>query len=317
MTNPKVSIVFTSYNHKEYLRQALDSLLSQTFRDFELIIVDDCSTDGSQDILKEYAEKDRRIQLTINSQNSGSYVHSTNQGASLASAPYIIFAQCDDWAEPTQLEELYGTFSNSDVGVVFSRSNLVNEDGVVIGSDVDSRDIKFKNKYGKGGIIASDEAFKELMKACIIPNLSAAMVRTSLFRELDGLSSEYFVLADWDFWMRLATKQSMYYIAEPLNFFRQHGKTIRNQVKIARQMDELVKMYKKALSCHPEMRGYVLKNAAINWILFSYGNSKAWLKSFPVCWKKGKELSANWWFYFVRGIFVVLTQYAAHKLHLD
>lgn len=312
MATPEVSIVLTSYNHREYLRQALDSLLNQTFRDFELIIVDDCSTDGSQKILKEYAEKDDRIRLELNTQNTGSYVYSTNQGAALANAPYVIFAQCDDWAEPTQLEELHRIITHEEVGVVFSKSNLVDEKGLVIGSDLDSRDRHFINKYGNGGTIVSDEAFQELVKACIIPNLSAAMVRTSVFRELNGLSSDYRVLADWDFWMRLSCSRSIYYLPKPLNNFRQHGQTIRSQVKIARQMDELVKMYRKALTYRPEMKSFILQNAAVNWILFAYGNHKAWLKSFSACWKKGKELSANWWLYFIRGSMVVLTRYIAH-----
>ena len=81
--HPLVSIVFTSYNHKEYLRQALDSLLNQTYPNTEIIIIDDCSTDGSQEILREY-EHIENINLHMQSQNSGSYVKASNLGASFA-----------------------------------------------------------------------------------------------------------------------------------------------------------------------------------------------------------------------------------------
>ena len=120
---PKISVVFTSYNHKEYLRQALDAIICQTFNEFELIIVDDSSTDGSQDVLKEYAKKDSRIRLYLNEKNSGSYVNSTNYGVSLAVAPYIVLAQCDDFAFPNQLQELYDArLANKSYKVVFSSS---------------------------------------------------------------------------------------------------------------------------------------------------------------------------------------------------
>ena len=101
------SIVMPTYNVEKYLGACLHSVLKQTFQDFELIIVDDCSTDGSQIILTEYAEKDPRIKLYLNVKNSGSYVNSTNYAASLATAPFVIFAQCDDFAERNQIEILY------------------------------------------------------------------------------------------------------------------------------------------------------------------------------------------------------------------
>ena len=103
LSQPLVSIVFTSYNHKEYLRQALDSLLNQTYPNTEIIIIDDCSTDGSQEILKEYKHFEN-INLKLQTQNSGSYVKASNYGASFAKGEYLLFAQCDDFAEPNQIE---------------------------------------------------------------------------------------------------------------------------------------------------------------------------------------------------------------------
>ena len=100
---PKISIVFTSFNHREFLKEALDALINQTFKDFELIIIDDNSSDGSQEILKKYTY-DKRVKLHLLEKNTGSYVYSSNIGASKAKSEYIIFAQCDDVAEKTQLE---------------------------------------------------------------------------------------------------------------------------------------------------------------------------------------------------------------------
>ena len=148
---PKISIVFTSYNHKEFLRQALDSLINQTFKEFELIVVDDCSTDGSQEVLKSY--HDPRIRLFLNEKNSGSYVKSSNFGASKAVAPYILFAQCDDWAEPTQLERLVDCMETHRVGVVYSCSNMVDEKGTFMRTDFDGRLPSFKKKCATDTVI--------------------------------------------------------------------------------------------------------------------------------------------------------------------
>ena len=237
---PKVSIIFTSYNHKHFLKQAIDSLLSQTFKDFELIIVDDCSTDGSQDILKSF--NDPRIRLYLNKKNSGSYVTSSNYGASIASAPYIIFSQCDDWAEPIQLEKLVGIMDNHDVGVVFSSSNLVDEKGRFISNDFYCREKSFKKKCYVNAYIRKDEMSRFLTMACVIPNLSAALIRRDLYEKEGGLSSDFLVLADWDFWLRMTNHCDFYYIREPLNNFRQHKTTIRNTIKLERQLKELFDM---------------------------------------------------------------------------
>ena len=238
---PQVSIIFTSYNHKEFLEQALNSLLNQTFKDFELIIVDDCSTDGSQDVLKSY--NDPRIRLFLNEKNSGSYVKSSNYGASKAVAPYMLFAQCDDWAEPTQLETLMNHMLTHNVGVVYSCSNMVDEGGHLLGTDFDCRIQSFKSLCSSDTIIGKKDAMFFLLDSCIIPNLSAALIKKSFYDQLGGLSDNYLVLADWDFWLRMSLITDFYYIREPLNNFRQHSTTIRSTIKMKRQLEELFNMF--------------------------------------------------------------------------
>jgi glycosyltransferase involved in cell wall biosynthesis len=240
---PKISIIFTSYNHSEYLKKALDSILAQTFTDFELIIVDDCSTDGSQEIL-HYYESDTRVKLFLLEKNTGSYVLSSNFGANKAVSDYILFAQCDDFAEPAQLEKLYiAMINNPSVGVVFSSSIMVDKNGIIIGNDFEHREKLFKQKCVSDKLITSKEMKRFLLSSCVIPNLSAALIKRSLFEKQGGLSPDYLVLADWDFWLKTALETNFYYIREPLNNFRQHDTTIRASVKIKRQIEEVFRMY--------------------------------------------------------------------------
>lgn len=276
---PKISIVFTSYNHKEFLRQALDSLINQTFKEFELIVVDDCSTDGSQEVLKSY--HDPRIRLFLNEKNSGSYVKSSNFGASKAVAPYILFAQCDDWAEPTQLERLVDCMETHRVGVVYSCSNMVDEKGTFMRTDFDGRLPSFKKKCATDTVIEKKEAMYYLLDSCIIPNLSAALIKKSLFDELKGLPDNYLVLADWDFWLRMSLVSDFYYIREPLNNFRQHSTTIRSTIKMKRQLLELFHMFFSFAELSGLPKKTICSYLTTLWLRWRGEGVKQWMLLFP------------------------------------
>lgn len=263
MTSPKISVVLTSYNHKEYIGKAISSILNQSFKDFELIIVDDASTDGSQDIIKEF--KDSRIKLFLKKENSGNYVFSTNYGAQQAKGDYLLFAQCDDFADNSQLEILYrNALSNPLAGVIYSSSNLIDEKDSIIVNDYDLRNKKFKSFCSKDVTINGSHMQSFLLDSCVIPNLSAALVKRELFEGLNGLSPEFKVVADWDFWLRVSEKTDFYYIKTPLNYFRQHKTTIRNTIRLEKQIDEILILF---LNYKKRINGNKIENFLINYKL--------------------------------------------------
>ena len=104
---PKVSIILPIYNVREYLAEALDSVINQTLRDLEIICVDDGSTDGSLDIIREYAAKDPRI-VVITGPNGG-YGKAMNKGLDRATGDYVGIVEPDDYVIPEMYEELYQT----------------------------------------------------------------------------------------------------------------------------------------------------------------------------------------------------------------
>ena len=103
--NPKISIVLPVYNVEKYINRALDSLLNQTFKDFEAIIVDDCGQDESIKIAKEYAEKDNRFKIFYHKKNLGTY-HARKTGIDKSSGEYIVFLDPDDEFKLNALENL-------------------------------------------------------------------------------------------------------------------------------------------------------------------------------------------------------------------
>src|SRR5262249_35072754 len=102
---PKVSIVVPNYNHARFLPQRLDSILGQTFQDFELILLDDCSTDDSRTILSQYA-RDPRVRIEFNEVNSSNPFKQWNKGVGLARGEYVWIAESDDYADARLLENL-------------------------------------------------------------------------------------------------------------------------------------------------------------------------------------------------------------------
>src|SRR5262245_4202511 len=103
MKHPKVSVIIHNYNHCRYLGQRIDSVLNQAFGDFELLILDDASTDASHEVLARYYAKPR-VRIVVNTRNSGSAFPQWNRGIGLAKGDYIWIAESDDDADSHFLE---------------------------------------------------------------------------------------------------------------------------------------------------------------------------------------------------------------------
>ena len=123
---PKVSVVIPCYNVEKYLRQCLDSVVNQTFKDIEIICVNDCSPDNLQKILEEYEQKDNRISIVVNEKNLGLGM-SRNRAIPLTNSDYILFIDSDDWLELNAIEELYSAITETDANVAYFNFREVHE----------------------------------------------------------------------------------------------------------------------------------------------------------------------------------------------
>src|SRR6267378_3760300 len=131
--NPKVSVIVPNYNHARFLRQRLDSIMGQTFQDFEVVLLDDCSIDESRSILSEYAD-DPRVRIEFNAVNSGSTFKQWNKGVRLARGEYVWLAESDDYADPQLLERLVSRLDAEPNAVLCNcRSVRVSSEGEIIG----------------------------------------------------------------------------------------------------------------------------------------------------------------------------------------
>ena len=127
---PKVSVVLPIYNVEKYLPKCIDSIINQTLKDIEIICVNDCSTDGSENIIKEYIKKDDRIKLINNKQNSG-IGFTRNIGINCCKGNYISFIDSDDYIENNYLEELYETAVKYNADIVFTNNINIVRDNII------------------------------------------------------------------------------------------------------------------------------------------------------------------------------------------
>ena len=141
-----LSVIIPVYNVAPYLKRCLDSVVNQTLKDIEIILVDDCSTDGSLEILKEYVSKDERIKLIILEQNHGAAV-SRNKGLEAAKGEYIGFVDSDDKIDLNFYEELYKKAKETNADIVKGEVVRYIPDGTTKKGNI-NKSIKENNKFG-------------------------------------------------------------------------------------------------------------------------------------------------------------------------
>ena len=234
-----VSVVVASYNHAEYLEQRMDSLINQTYQNIEILVIDDCSTDGSVEVLRKY-ETHPKVKLVLREKNGG-WVAVSNQGVAISSGEFIIFANCDDSCEPKMIEQLVkGMYENPTVGISFCRSSMVDEDGKLIGDDFLVREKAFKIRCNNDVLLNQKEMGRFLLHSCVIPNLSAALFRRECYKSAGGLTSAYRVCSDWALFFKVVENYDVAYVSQPLNEFRQHKTTIRSSTKERILYEEII-----------------------------------------------------------------------------
>ncbi len=302
--NELVSVVVTSYNHAEYLDERMESLLRQTYKNLEIIVVDDCSSDRSVEVLSKYNTYSH-IKIVALEKNGG-YANATNIGVSLSQAEYIMFAECDDFSEPTQIEVLYNNIAdNNNIGVAFSKSNMVDGNGNTFGDDFRFREKSFKTLCLNDTVIPQRDIHRFFLISCVIPNMSAALIRKDIFQRVGGLSHEYRACADWDFWCRVSALCDFYYVVSPLNNFRTHLTSVRSTSGIQLPVTEIFELLYSAFRKVPSNVCYKIKfslNIGIIWTSYISASPFNWLISFPKIWLRSLKYDKFCLLYLVYGI---------------
>lgn len=223
---PQVSVIIPNYNHERYLKQRIDSVLNQTFQDFELIILDDQSTDNSKDVIEQYRNHPKVSKIIYNEVNSGTTFKQWNKGIKLAQGELIWLAESDDDASEFFLEEMVARFDkNPALGIVYCDSFYMNEQSEKIKCTHVWKNERFSttrwnNDFENSGI---NEVNSYLIFHNVIDNASSALFKKEMLHKA-GLADESFRYAgDMYLYMKVLLLSDVAYVAKPLNYFREHA----------------------------------------------------------------------------------------------
>ncbi len=214
MSGPVISVCVPTYNFAAFLPQAIESILCQTFSDFELLVVDDCSTDNSAEVVDRYVARDRRVRMIVNSRNVG-MVRNWNVCTSEARGEYIKFVFADDFlTSPDALKRLLAAFE-SDGAVALAASARYFADG---NGSLTQVVCPFKRDVIMQGTGAINRCLAEQKN--LIGEPTAVMFRKAVAAR--GFDLRYNQLADEEMWFYLLEKGDFAHIKEPLCAFRIH-----------------------------------------------------------------------------------------------
>jgi len=239
MTAPVVSVIIPTYNRRDYLQEAIDSVLAQTFTNFEIIVVDDGSTDGTGEALEQRYGDRIRYEWQENQGESAA----RNRGIKMAQGEFIALLDSDDMWLPTKLERQVASMrEHPSTGMVTCRMLTINGQGRLIAGKVSDAPC--------AAPITWEQA---VTGSC--PGLdgasSAVMIRRDVFSELGVFDTEIKYGEDTDLWMRIADRYDVYDMGMRLLLFRRHGSqqtSYSTQAEIARALDDRLRLLGNAAS---------------------------------------------------------------------
>ncbi len=225
------SVVIPNYNHSQFLKQRIDSILEQTHQHFELIILDDASTDNSISIIESYRYHPAVSHVIVNEKNSGSPFIQWTKGIGLAKYQWIWIAESDDYADHYYLEKMAEAIATYPAaGIVYSDSFIMDEQktptkfserrNYIFSTD------KWNSSYYNEGISETD---KYLKFDCTINNASSAVFRKDIVLNEMAYLADFRYYGDWIFFIKLCLQSNIAYINAPLNFYRKHNRSALNK----------------------------------------------------------------------------------------
>ncbi|MBW5448501.1 glycosyltransferase [Cohnella sp. CFH 77786] len=240
----KVSVIVPNYNYAKYLPKRLETIISQTYPIYELIILDDCSTDESRNIIETYPFDSRlRIKKIFNDKNSGSVFRQWAKGISNAEGEIIWIAEADDLSSPHFLEEVIAGFNRDpEVVIGYAQSYQMDESGQILcdnyldyTSDIDSK--KWKSSYIEDGIT---EIAKGMSVKNTIPNVSGAIFKKPDINEILQELTQFKIAGDWFFYIKMLQKGKIYFNHKSLNYHRRHTNSVTKSEKNTLHYEEIV-----------------------------------------------------------------------------
>jgi len=214
-TSPRVSVVIPTYNRPHYLKRAIDSVLKQTFKDYEIIVVQNGGTESSKELVYQFIKNGAAVRYLY--ERKADPVNARNVGVTAAKGEYIAFLDDDDVWYPQKLEmQIAFLDKNPNIGLVTSKGKRVDDTGRVLGLLHEKRSqITFESLLANGGQIVT---------------LSSVMVRKVCFDRVGLMNSKYIIANDYEFYLRLTQMYEIGIVQEPLFNYYWHSQRTSGDV---------------------------------------------------------------------------------------
>ncbi len=229
---PRVSVIVPNYNCEQFLGPRLKSISNQTFTDYEILLIDDCSTDDSRRILSDFARNNPFTRLLFLEKNSGSPFAAWKHGIEAAEGELLWIAEADDWCESDFLDRVVRAFEVRGTRLVYGRSVPVRVDGAVAGDYS-----RYLNRVAPGhwdasySITAQSEINLALGRRNTIPNASAVVVTRKAATKAIGAVQGFHLAGDWAFYVQAAFGGRVGYVHEAVNYHRRHHSTVTARIE--------------------------------------------------------------------------------------
>lgn len=258
---PKVSVVIPAYNAMKYLPKTLESVLQQTFTDFEVLIVND----GSSDQIVEWVDGITDLRVKLISQRNQGVSTARNIGIDHSQGEYVAFLDADDLWEPTKLEkQVHYLADRSEVGLVYTWTTLIDTLGEPTGRVFAS--------------LVEGLVWKQLIENDMISTGSSTMIRRSCFDEVGVFDPSLAFAEDWDMWLRIAARYSFGVVKEPLTFYRQHpNNATKNRQKMMQSLRIVIEKTFQSVPLdllHLRNRAYANFLLGLAWLAIDIGDYK-------------------------------------------
>ncbi|MFR2534525.1 MAG: glycosyltransferase [Clostridia bacterium] len=250
----KVSVIIPNYNYQDFIIERIDSILMQTYPIYELLILDDCSTDESVKVIEEKIKTitDIPVQFVKNETNSGCVFKQWKKGFDLAKGDYIWIAEADDSAENNFVEELIKAFEDEKVVLSYCESARIDENNLLIRAKSDDlydmcRTGEWDHSYIKEG---KEEIIEHLSVTNTILNVSSVIWKKEEYSDIFAKAGEFKVAGDWYIYYNILKNGKIAWNSKALNYYRKHSKSVCTTVKadiefkeICRLQDEISSLY--------------------------------------------------------------------------
>lgn len=223
---PEVTVIIPNYNHAPYLEERINSVLNQTYQDFEIIILDDFSSDNSREIIERYRSNPKVSAIVFNNMNSGSTFKQWEKGINLARGQYVWIAESDDWCEVTLLQYLVqGIKMRPDCTISYCQSYAIEGRDAILWHSYHPllQDIQDGTLFIKNHMIFNNSIF----------NASMAIWRKECFSFISREFTSYKYCGDWLFWVELSLKGTVCISGRVLNYFRNHPDDVSTKANLS------------------------------------------------------------------------------------